>query len=111
MDENGLAGLEEERRLAYVGITRGKKRVQISYAANRRTHGLWQSAIPSRFVSELPVAAIEIKEGGSAQLLHNAAPSPRTAGRPATSRPAMTAPAGGAPRPTPRAAASASAAR
>ena len=65
MDENGLAGLEEERRLAYVGITRGKKRVQISYAANRRTHGLWQSAIPSRFVSELPVAAIEIKEGGS----------------------------------------------
>ncbi|MFT3811175.1 MAG: UvrD-helicase domain-containing protein [Micropepsaceae bacterium] len=63
MDETGLAGLEEERRLAYVGITRGKKRVQISYAANRRTHGLWQSAIPSRFVSELPVAAIEIREG------------------------------------------------
>jgi DNA helicase-2/ATP-dependent DNA helicase PcrA len=63
MDENGLAGLEEERRLAYVGITRGKKRVQISYAANRRTHGLWQSAIPSRFVSELPVAVLDIKEG------------------------------------------------
>ena len=63
MDENGLAGLEEERRLAYVGITRGKKRVQISYAANRRTHGLWQSAIPSRFVSELPPGAVELKEG------------------------------------------------
>jgi DNA helicase-2/ATP-dependent DNA helicase PcrA len=63
MDENGLAGLEEERRLAYVGITRGKKRVQISHAANRRTHGLWQSAIPSRFVSELPPGAVELKEG------------------------------------------------
>lgn len=63
MDENGLAGLEEERRLAYVGITRGKKRVQISYAANRRTHGLWQSAIPSRFIAELPEDAIDTKEG------------------------------------------------
>ena len=63
MDENGLAGLEEERRLAYVGITRGRKRVQISHAANRRIHGLWQSALPSRFVSELPARAVEQKEG------------------------------------------------
>jgi DNA helicase-2/ATP-dependent DNA helicase PcrA len=63
MDENGLAGLEEERRLAYVGITRGKKRVQISHAANRRIHGLWQSAIPSRFISELPQEALNLKEG------------------------------------------------
>jgi len=63
MDENGLAGLEEERRLAYVGLTRGKKRVQISHAANRRTHGLWQSALPSRFISELPPGAVELKEG------------------------------------------------
>ncbi|MGH6875753.1 MAG: ATP-dependent helicase [Rhizomicrobium sp.] len=54
MDENGLAGLEEERRLAYVGLTRAKKRVRISFAANRRVHGAWQSALPSRFVSELP---------------------------------------------------------
>jgi DNA helicase-2/ATP-dependent DNA helicase PcrA len=54
MDENGLAGLEEERRLAYVGITRAKKRIFISFAANRRVHGNWQSALPSRFITELP---------------------------------------------------------
>ncbi|MGH6889043.1 MAG: ATP-dependent helicase [Rhizomicrobium sp.] len=54
MDENGLAGLEEERRLAYVGLTRAKKRVRVSFAANRRTYGNWQSALPSRFISELP---------------------------------------------------------
>jgi len=54
MDENGLAGLEEERRLAYVGLTRAKKRVHVSFAANRRVHGNWQSALPSRFLSELP---------------------------------------------------------
>ncbi len=59
LDENGMAGLEEERRLAYVGITRARKRAMISYAANRRVHGLWQSAIPSRFVSELPAEAVE----------------------------------------------------
>jgi DNA helicase II / ATP-dependent DNA helicase PcrA len=54
MDENGLAGLEEERRLAYVGLTRAKKRIRISFAANRRVHGSWQSALPSRFITELP---------------------------------------------------------
>ncbi|MGN6516844.1 MAG: ATP-dependent helicase [Rhizomicrobium sp.] len=54
MDENGLAGLEEERRLAYVGLTRAKKRALIYFAANRRVHGNWQSALPSRFISELP---------------------------------------------------------
>ncbi len=54
LDENGGAGLEEERRLAYVGITRARRRVHISFAANRRIHNLWQSAIPSRFVEELP---------------------------------------------------------
>jgi len=54
MDENGLAGLEEERRLAYVGITRARKRVFISFAANRRVRGMWQGALPSRFLSELP---------------------------------------------------------
>jgi DNA helicase-2/ATP-dependent DNA helicase PcrA len=54
MDENGLAGLEEERRLAYVGLTRAKKRIRVSFAANRRVHGSWQSALPSRFISELP---------------------------------------------------------
>ncbi len=54
MDENGLAGLEEERRLAYVGLTRAKKRIRVSFAANRRVHGNWQSALPSRFITELP---------------------------------------------------------
>jgi DNA helicase-2/ATP-dependent DNA helicase PcrA len=54
MDENGLAGLEEERRLAYVGLTRARERIRISFAANRRVHGSWQSALPSRFITELP---------------------------------------------------------
>jgi DNA helicase II / ATP-dependent DNA helicase PcrA len=59
MDENGLAGLEEERRLAYVGITRAKQRALIFFAANRRVHGSWQSALPSRFISELPEEHVE----------------------------------------------------
>ncbi|HEY4123492.1 MAG TPA: UvrD-helicase domain-containing protein [Rhizomicrobium sp.] len=54
MDESGLAGLEEERRLAYVGLTRARKRIRISFAANRRVHGNWQSALPSRFITEIP---------------------------------------------------------
>jgi len=65
MDESGRAGLEEERRLAYVGITRGKKRVRLSVAQNRRIHGLWQSAIPSRFLDELPPDAVEVTDTGS----------------------------------------------
>ncbi|HEY7991896.1 MAG TPA: UvrD-helicase domain-containing protein [Stellaceae bacterium] len=60
MDENGLSGLEEERRLAYVGLTRARKRAFISYAANRRIHGQWQSAMPSRFVDELPADHVEL---------------------------------------------------
>ncbi len=59
LDETGERGLEEERRLAYVGITRARKRAVISYAANRRIHGQWQSALPSRFVDELPKAGVE----------------------------------------------------
>jgi DNA helicase II / ATP-dependent DNA helicase PcrA len=54
MDENGLAGLEEERRLAYVGLTRARQRIRVSFAANRRMRGSWQSALPSRFITELP---------------------------------------------------------
>jgi len=65
MDENGLAGLEEERRLAYVGITRAKKRARLSFAQNRRVHGMWQSAIPSRFVDELPEAHVDVIEDRS----------------------------------------------
>ena len=59
LDENGGAGLEEERRLGYVGITRARKNLFISFAANRRVHGLWQACIPSRFVSELPKAHVK----------------------------------------------------
>lgn len=62
LDENGRAGLEEERRLAYVGITRARKRAMIRFAANRRMHGLWQSGIPSRFLDELPEAHVEVNE-------------------------------------------------
>lgn len=54
MDENGMTGLEEERRLAYVGITRARRKAYISYVANRRMYGNWINAIPSRFVDELP---------------------------------------------------------
>ena len=54
LDEKGGSGLEEERRLAYVGITRARRKLMISYASSRRVHGLWQSAVPSRFITELP---------------------------------------------------------
>ena len=54
LDEGGLASLEEERRLAYVAITRAKRRCTILHAANRRIYGQWSSSIPSRFISELP---------------------------------------------------------
>jgi DNA helicase-2/ATP-dependent DNA helicase PcrA len=62
MDESGQEGLEEERRLAYVGVTRAKKRAKISFTQNRRIRGLFQSAIPSRFVDELPEAHVEVAE-------------------------------------------------
>ncbi|MEL7544031.1 MAG: UvrD-helicase domain-containing protein, partial [Pseudomonadota bacterium] len=65
LDESGKAGLEEERRLSYVGITRAKRRARISFAQNRRVHGLWQSAIPSRFVDELPEAHVDVAENKS----------------------------------------------
>lgn len=60
MDESGLKGLEEERRLAYVGITRAERLCVISFAANRRVYGQWQSALPSRFVDELPADHVEV---------------------------------------------------
>jgi DNA helicase-2/ATP-dependent DNA helicase PcrA len=65
LDESGRAGLEEERRLAYVGITRAKKRAYIRFASNRRMHGLWQSSIPSRFLDELPEDHVEVVEEGA----------------------------------------------
>jgi DNA helicase-2/ATP-dependent DNA helicase PcrA len=62
LDEQGRAGLEEERRLAHVGITRARKRAKIFFVANRRIHGSWTSAIPSRFIDELPVGNVEVAE-------------------------------------------------
>jgi DNA helicase-2/ATP-dependent DNA helicase PcrA len=59
LDEGGLASLEEERRLAYVAITRARIRCTIIHAANRRIYGQWTSSIPSRFLAELPKADIE----------------------------------------------------
>lgn len=58
LDEGGLASLEEERRLAYVGITRARRRCTVLHAANRRIYGQWTSSIPSRFIEELPPEAI-----------------------------------------------------
>ena len=54
MDEGGTASLEEERRLAYVAITRARQRASIYHAANRRIYGQWMSSIPSRFIAEIP---------------------------------------------------------
>ncbi len=62
LDESGVKGLEEERRLAYVGITRARKRARISFTENRRTRGLFQSATPSRFVDELPEENVDVVE-------------------------------------------------
>ena len=60
MDESGLKGLEEERRLAYVGITRAEEICTVSFAANRRVFGQWQSAMPSRFIDELPEEHVDV---------------------------------------------------
>ena len=67
LDEQGRAGLEEERRLAHVGITRARKRAKLFFATNRRIHGSWSTTIPSRFLDELPANNVEITEskGGS----------------------------------------------
>ena len=66
LDDQGRAGLEEERRLAHVGITRARKRAKIYFATNRRMHGMWQTNIPSRFLDELPEANVEVtkSQGG-----------------------------------------------
>jgi DNA helicase-2/ATP-dependent DNA helicase PcrA len=65
MEESGVKGLEEERRLAYVGITRARKRAIISHAANRRIYASWQSSVPSRFIEELP--AEHVTQSGGAR--------------------------------------------
>lgn len=68
IDESGAKGLEEERRLAYVGITRARKKLYISHAANRRIYNQWQSSIPSRFIGEIPSDNIEQLGGGAANM-------------------------------------------
>jgi len=67
LDEQGRAGLEEERRLAHVGLTRARRRAKIYFATNRRIHGTWSTTMPSRFLDELPAHNVEITEsrGGS----------------------------------------------
>jgi DNA helicase-2/ATP-dependent DNA helicase PcrA len=62
LDESGRAGLEEERRLAHVGLTRARKLAKITFAQNRRNHRIWQQALPSRFIDELPLDHVEVAE-------------------------------------------------
>jgi DNA helicase-2/ATP-dependent DNA helicase PcrA len=81
LDEGGRSGLEEERRLAYVGLTRAKKNLHIWFVSNRRIHGLWQSTIPSRFLDELPEAHVEVAEGGTSYGGYGASRGERGAGR------------------------------
>ena len=59
IDESGMKGLEEERRLAYVGITRAREKCHVSFVANRQIYGRWQAVLPSRFVDELPHAHVD----------------------------------------------------
>jgi DNA helicase-2/ATP-dependent DNA helicase PcrA len=70
MEENGLKGLEEERRLAYVGLTRAREQAFITHTANRRTYGNWVNNIPSRFIAELPEAVVESSSDIQARSTH-----------------------------------------
>jgi DNA helicase II / ATP-dependent DNA helicase PcrA len=62
LDDQGRAGLEEERRLAHVGLTRARKNAKIYFVSNRRIHGAWSSTVPSRFIDELPEESVEVGE-------------------------------------------------
>jgi DNA helicase-2/ATP-dependent DNA helicase PcrA len=75
LEESGQKGLEEERRLAYVGITRARTRAYIYHAANRRVHGQWQSSVASRFVMELPRDHVEFRESETREHWMPSAPS------------------------------------
>ena len=103
LDESGRAGLEEERRLAHVGLTRARKRAKIYFATNRRMHGLWNSTIPSRFLDELPEAHVEVTEakGGFGNLAGyggQAVTAPRASTASSRRARAMPRPAGSARR-------------
>jgi DNA helicase-2/ATP-dependent DNA helicase PcrA len=65
LDEQGRAGLEEERRLAHVGLTRARRNARIYFAINRRIHGLWNSTVASRFLDELPEGHVDVTEATS----------------------------------------------
>ena len=105
MDEGGLASLEEERRLAYVAITRARRKATILHAANRRIYGQWTSSLPSRFLAELPKEHIEEETtmtGGESLWRANgpSAPTPSPTSPPRNpTAPAPAAPAGSGPRP------------
>ncbi|HEX5571853.1 MAG TPA: 3'-5' exonuclease, partial [Ktedonobacterales bacterium] len=75
LDEGGEKGLEEERRLAYVGLTRARKQAIVSCAANRRIYGNWSSSIPSRFLDELPDEQVQ-REGSAAMARNRIAEMP-----------------------------------
>ena len=70
LDESGRAGLEEERRLAHVGLTRARKKLKLYFASNRRIHGLWQTSLPSRFIDELPEEHVEVEQAPTLSLIH-----------------------------------------
>ncbi|MEA1830974.1 UvrD-helicase domain-containing protein [Methylobacterium durans] len=102
IDESGRAGLEEERRLAHVGLTRARKRAKLSFAVNRRIHGLWSSTIPSRFIDELPPTSVDVVEApahfsaGASRFDRNPAPFGSSYGTPGWQRAqANTAASGG----------------
>ena len=92
LNDNGIAGLEEERRLAHVGLTRARRNVHISFAANRRIHNQWASNLPSRFIDELPPEHVEVateqglyagRSGGPGGTIVDAAVVEAGGGRPA----------------------------
>jgi DNA helicase II / ATP-dependent DNA helicase PcrA len=62
LDDQGRVGLEEERRLAHVGLTRARRRAKIYFASNRRIHGMWNSTLPSRFIDDLPEPHVDVME-------------------------------------------------
>jgi DNA helicase-2/ATP-dependent DNA helicase PcrA len=99
IDEKGEKGLEEERRLAYVGITRAREEARVSFAANRQVYGRWTSQLPSRFVDELPLPTSRPAARPATTAAAPACRRPAPAGtKPPSSPPAATpAPAGAAP--------------
>jgi DNA helicase-2/ATP-dependent DNA helicase PcrA len=66
LDESGRAGLEEERRLAHVGLTRARRSARVYFATNRRIHGMWNTTVPSRFIDDLPEENVEVTEAPAA---------------------------------------------